>query len=71
LIIEKFQSSKPWVLKNPTAFLFFLDKEPLNVFKTFYIESFHQRPASPGMPMDNAGAPRGAVSTNFVLLSLS
>jgi len=69
LILEKFQSSKPWVVKKPTAFLFF-NKEPLNVFKIFYIESFGRCPASQGIPMDNAVAPGGAVSSKFVLLLL-
>jgi hypothetical protein len=43
------------------GFFYFLDKDSLNVFNTFYIKSPGHYPGSQGMPMDNVGAPAGAV----------
>ena len=55
--------------EKPTAFLFFKE-EPSNVFNAFYIKYPLCLHACPGMPMDNVGAPWGAVSSKFILMSL-
>jgi len=46
--------------KNPTAFLFFKE-ESSNAFNSFYIKHPLCLHACPGKPMDNVGAPGGAV----------
>jgi hypothetical protein len=66
----RFSIVKAVGIKKTHGFFYFLDKESLNAFNTFFIKHPLRHHAFPGMPMDNDRAPWRAVSSKFILLSL-
>jgi hypothetical protein len=48
----------------------FFKEESSNVFNPLYINYLFHRHACPTQPMDNDGAPLGAVLSKFILRSL-